>query len=86
MTAAAPASTLAALDPADLSPSQWAAKLAAFSSRGRADDDPDVLACRAALSFWRCRRTLDAEVAQLGPGGAEALISRIRTGATAVVQ
>jgi hypothetical protein len=77
-------STLATLDPAELTPGQWAARLAAFSSRGRADDDPDVIACRAALSFWRCRRTLDAEVGQLGPGGADALISRLRTGATAV--
>lgn len=77
------ASTLAALDPAELSPSQWSSRLAAYKSRGRADDDPEVLACRAALSFWRCRRTLDAEVGLLGPGGAEALISRLREGVTA---
>ena len=40
----------------------------------------DVVACRAALSFWRCRRTLDAEAGQLGPGGAEALVARLREG------
>jgi hypothetical protein len=58
-TTAAPAPVLA--DPAALSPIQWAARLAAYLSRGRGNDDPDVQACRAALSYWRCRRVIDAE-------------------------
>ena len=41
--------------------SQWSARLAAFLSRGRGNGDPDVIACHEALSYWRVRRSIDAE-------------------------
>lgn len=64
-------------DPAALTPSQWSARLAAYLSRGRADDDPDVLACREALSYWRIKRVLDRETGQIGKVGADRLRSAL---------
>lgn len=72
------APTIHATDPAALTPGQWAAKLAAYLSRGRGDTDPDVIACRAALSYWRCRRTIDAERGHLDPGHVPALADMLR--------
>ena len=60
MSTSTPAPAVLA-DPAALTPAQWSARLAAFLSRGRGPDDPDVAACRSALSYWRCRRVIDAE-------------------------
>lgn len=54
-------------DPAALTPSQWSARLAAYLSRGRTNDDPDVIACREALSYWKVRRVLDAQRGNLSP-------------------
>lgn len=65
-------------DPAALTPSQWSARLAAFLSRGRGNDDPDVIACRAALSYWRVRRSIDAERDQLAPAHVPALADMLR--------
>jgi hypothetical protein len=65
-------------DPAALTPSQWSARLAAYTSRGRGDDDPDVTACREALSYWRCRRVIDAERDQLAAGHVPALADMLR--------
>jgi hypothetical protein len=65
-------------DPAALTPSQWSARLAAFLARGRGNDDPDVVTCRAALSYWRVRRTLDAEREQLAPAHIPALADMLR--------
>ena len=64
-------------DPAALTPSQWAARLAALS-RVRGSDDPAVVACREALSFWRCRRVIDAEVGQMSARGRDLLVSELR--------
>ncbi|KSU60785.1 MULTISPECIES: hypothetical protein [unclassified Gordonia (in: high G+C Gram-positive bacteria)] len=58
---------------ADLSASQWSAKLAALVGRGAADDDPRVIGCRAALAFHRVRRVIDAERGHLDPADADAL-------------
>jgi hypothetical protein len=52
-------------DPAALTPSQSSARLAAFLARGRGNDDPEVIARREALAYWRCRRVIDAERGQL---------------------
>ncbi len=65
-------------DPAALTPSQWSARLAAFLSRGRTNDDPDVIACREALSYWRTRRVIDAERANLAPAHIPALADMLR--------
>jgi hypothetical protein len=47
------------------------------------NDDPDVVACRAALSFWRARRAIDAEAGQIAPGHVDALVARLREAVTA---
>lgn len=65
-------------DPAALTPSQWSARLAAFLSRGRDNTDPDVIACREALSYWRCRRVIDAEREHLAPTHVPALADMLR--------
>ena len=65
-------------DPAALTPSQWSARLAAFLARGRGNDDPEVVACRAALSYWRCRRVIDAEREQLASAHMPALADMLR--------
>lgn len=64
-------------DPDALSPSQWAARLAALS-RTRAADDRDVVACREALAYWRCRRVIDEEAAQMNSQGRALLVSELR--------
>jgi len=69
MTTATPPLT----DPTALTPGQWSARLAAYLGRGRDNTDPDVMACRAALSFWRCRRAIDRERANLDPQHVPAL-------------
>lgn len=70
--------TLTLTDPAALTPSQWSARLAAYLGRGRGNNDPDVIACRAALSFWRCRRAIDRERANLDPEHVPALADMLR--------
>jgi hypothetical protein len=65
-------------DPAALTPSQWSARLAAYLSRGRGNDDPDVIACREALSYWRVRRILDVEREHLAPQHVDALADMLR--------
>jgi hypothetical protein len=70
--------TIVLTDPAALTPSQWSARLAAFLARGRGNDDPGVIACREALSYWRCRRVIDAERGQLAPGHIPALADMLR--------
>ena len=65
-------------DPAALTPSQWSARLAAFLSRGRGNDDPEIIACREALSYWRCRRVIDAERELLAPEHVAALADMLR--------
>jgi hypothetical protein len=77
----APTPTLT--DPAALTPAQWSGRLAAYLARGRGNDDPDVVACRAALSFWRARRAIDAEAGQIAPGHVDALVARLREAVTA---
>jgi hypothetical protein len=66
------------LDPAALTPAQWSARLAAFTSRGRHDTDPDVVACRSALSYWRCRRVIDAERDRLNAAHIPALVDLLK--------
>jgi len=66
------------IDPSTLTPGQWASKLAGLLSHGRTNDDPDVIACREALAYWRLRKVIDAEARQVNPGGIDALIARFR--------
>lgn len=49
----------------DTPPRTWATRLAAYKGRGVSERDPRVLRARQALSYWRVRRTLDAELATL---------------------
>jgi hypothetical protein len=65
-------------DPTALTPAQWSGRLAAYLARGRGNDDPEVVACRAALSYWRTRRAIDAEVGHIAPGHLDALTARLR--------
>ncbi|MFT9527258.1 hypothetical protein ACM0AU_22420 [Mycobacteroides abscessus subsp. abscessus] len=66
-------------DPTALTPAQWSGRLAAYLAHGRGNDDAAVAACRAALSYWRCRRVIDAEADALDPVHADALAARLRT-------
>ena len=50
-------------DPMTKSAASWSARYAALKSRNVTDDDPRAAECVAALSFWRMKRTIDAEVA-----------------------
>src|SRR5690349_20468655 len=72
-------STFVLTDPTALTPAQWSGRMAAYLARGRGNDDPGVAACRAALSYWRCRRVIDAEADALDPAHADALAARLRT-------
>lgn len=49
-------------DPLSRTASGWSARYAALKSRSVSDDDPRSVECRAALSFHRVKRVLDAEV------------------------
>ncbi|OBG89082.1 hypothetical protein A5698_23560 [Mycobacterium sp. E136] len=60
------ATTLA--DPTALTPAQWSGRFAAYLARGRGNDDPKVVACRAALTYWRTRRAIDVEADRIAPG------------------
>jgi len=64
-------------DPAALSPAQWNGKLAALT-RTRSANDPEVLECREALAFWRCKRAIDAEVGHLAPAGVDRLVRELQ--------
>jgi hypothetical protein len=64
-------------DPTALTPAQWSGRLAAYLARGRGNDDPEVVACRAALSYWRTRRAIDAEAGRMTPGHLDALAARL---------
>ncbi|HTQ21975.1 hypothetical protein [Mycobacterium sp.] len=66
------------IDPASLSPVRWQARHAAFKAHGVPDDDPRVRECHAALSWWRCRRVIDAEREQLAPAHIPALADILR--------
>ncbi len=50
-------------DPASRTAASWSARYAALKSRNVEDTDPRAAECVAALSFWRMKRTVDAEVA-----------------------
>lgn len=52
-----------ATDPLSKTAASWSARYAALKSRNVTDDDPRAAECVAALSFWRMKRTIDAEVA-----------------------
>lgn len=71
-------------DPAALSPAQWSARLAGFLARGRRDTDPEVIACREALAYWRVRRVIDYERGALCPAHIPALADMLRHAHTAV--
>lgn len=64
-------------DPAALTPAQWNGRAAALS-RDAPPDDPRVAECRAALSYWRVRRVLDAERGNLDPAHIPALSDLLR--------
>ncbi len=61
------------IDPRVSSPTSWQSRMAAFISRDVPEDDPRVVECRRALSYWRVRRVLDAEVGVLGAHGVSAV-------------
>lgn len=50
-------------DPQSRTAASWSARYAALKSRNVEDTDPRAAECVAALSFWRLKRTIDAEVA-----------------------
>ena len=64
--------------PASRSASGWSARRAALKSRQVPDDDPRMIECDAALAYWRCRRTIDAERDRLDPEHVPALADMLR--------
>lgn len=58
--------TTTVIDPAAHPPSYWSAQRAALS-RSRPADDPELVAARDALRFWRLKRAIDVELADLTP-------------------
>jgi hypothetical protein len=50
-------------DPRSRTAAGWSARYAALKSRSVPDGDARAVECRAALSFHRVKRVLDAEVA-----------------------
>ena len=49
-------------DPAARSAASWQSRYAALKSRQVSDDDPRIIECQSAMSYWRLRRTIEAEV------------------------
>lgn len=72
-------STTVLKDPGSKSPPQWQSRMAALLSHGRAQDDPDLVECREALAYWRCRRVIDAEVGQISAAGVDRLVASLRS-------
>ena len=54
--------TTSTADPTSMPPARWQSRLAALKSRSVSDTDPRVVACREALSYWRVRRAVEAEL------------------------
>lgn len=59
-------------------PSKWGSRLASLKSRYLPDDDARVAECRAALSYWRCRKVIEAERDTLAPDVRDALAKVLR--------
>lgn len=57
----------------------WASRLANFKARGIGERDPRVQRCREALSYWRTRRVIDAELATLTDDDRADLAQRLIT-------
>ncbi len=57
------AESTATSDPSARSAASWQARYAALKSRQVDDSEPRVAECLASLSYWRLRRTIEAEVA-----------------------
>ncbi|ORL76407.1 hypothetical protein [Prescottella equi] len=60
------------VDPHVLPPTSWSTRLAALKSRAVPDDDPRVVQCNRALSYWRVKRAVDHERDVLGADGVKA--------------
>lgn len=80
----------AGFDPLSRTAAGWSGRYAALKSRGADDADPRSVECRAALSFHRVKRALDAEVAagHLDPARAttlEGLLHQIHSRAVSPV-
>jgi hypothetical protein len=66
------------IDPATMPPARLQARHAALKSHGVPDDDPRILEVRAALAWWRTRRVIDAERANLHPDHIAGLADMLR--------
>ncbi len=66
------------LDPASKSRASWVATLANLKSRGAPDTDPQVIACRQGLAYYRARKVIDAEAGELSKPGVDRLVSQLR--------
>lgn len=60
------------LEPDLMEPSNWQSRFASLKSRGTPDDDPRIVECQRALSFWRVKRAIEAERHILGDVGVHA--------------
>ena len=65
------------LDPASKSRASWVATLANLKSRGAPDTDPQVIACRQGLAYYRARKAIDAEAGQLSAPGVDRLVATL---------
>jgi hypothetical protein len=66
------------LDPASKSRAVWVATLANLKSRGAPDTDPQVIACRQGLAYYRAQKAIDAEAGQLSRAGVDRLVAALR--------
>ncbi|CAN5303669.1 hypothetical protein BH11ACT6_BH11ACT6_53440 [soil metagenome] len=69
--------TVCVADPLSNSMGSWRSKLGSLRAAGAPDDDPKVLECQAALSYWRVRRVVDAEKANLSAAGVDLLTAQL---------
>lgn len=63
----------------DAPPRTWSTRLAAYKGRGVSERDPRIQRCREALSYWRTRRVIDAELSTLTADDRADLAQRLTT-------
>ena len=80
--------TTSTADPTSMPPARWQSRLAALKSRSVGDTDHRVVACLQALSYWRVRRAVEAELGSgsLTGSAAAELASLLSDGAPAPVE
>lgn len=55
----------------------WRSRLGRLVAEGAGDDDSRVRECRAALSYYRIRKVVDAEAGRLSAAGVDLLTAQL---------